>query len=83
MKRKRTTDLHFRNLSGSVYVAAEQRPFIHEALVERGERMMLSVDFRIDGRRPFWPRLKMAFRYWWLIASGRLEYAILAKTAPL
>ena len=76
---KPKTDLEYRNLSGNSYTHPEKSPFIHGALVERGQRMMLSVDFRIDGRHAFLPRLKLAFRYWWLIASGKLEYAILAK----
>jgi hypothetical protein len=47
--------------------------------VEAGSPCSLSVQFSVGGPSPFWSRQRLALRYWWLIASGRLEYAVLAK----
>jgi hypothetical protein len=88
MKRKRTnskpriTAMHHDgvwHMVGSQYREPQQSPFIHANQVEAGLPCSLSVNFSIDGPRPFWSRQRFALRYWWLIASGKLEYAILSK----
>jgi hypothetical protein len=57
-------------------------PLITEVSVSRGEPIEACIKFRIDGKQKFWPRLKMAARYFWYIASGKLQWAILAKFNP-
>jgi hypothetical protein len=87
MKRKRTKKPiipAFRydgrwQLTSSIYHQPEPTPFIHTAQVEAGSPCSLSVQFSVGGPAPFWSRQRLALRYWWLIASGRLEYAVLAK----
>lgn len=48
--------------------------------VEIDEGFSFCIHGQITGlKQTLWERIKMAFKYWWLIASGRLEYAVLAK----
>lgn len=58
------------------------QPLITEVVIAKNDPVEVRVFFRIDGKQKLWPRLKMAFRYFWYIASGRLQWAILAKFNP-
>lgn len=69
-------------LQGIWLKGVEKFPLVIEAETHSMEDQQVSVSFRVNGRHAFWPRLKMAFRYWWWIASGRLQFAILSKCEP-